>query len=190
MSKNKNLINKICLSGLFIALGIVLPFLTGQIPEIGSMLSPMHIPVLICGIVCGWKYGILVGAITPILRSVIFHMPPMYPTAISMAFELATYGFVSGLLFKIFNEAIFKKKYLLYIVLIISMLSGRIVWGIARFILAVFNDSQVFTFKMFLTGAFIQAWPGIILHLILIPLIIFTLIKTNLLKEENASYQN
>ncbi len=89
---------------------IVLPFLTGQIPEIGSMLSPMHIPVLICGIICGWKYGILVGAITPILRSVIFHMPPMYPTAISMAFELATYGFVSGLLFKIFNEVCLQKR--------------------------------------------------------------------------------
>lgn len=185
MSTNKSLINNICLSGLFIALGIVFPFLTGQIPEIGNMLSPMHIPVLICGIVCGFKYGLFVGFITPILRSLIFHMPPMYPTAISMAFELATYGFISGLLFKIFNKQVFEKKYLLYVVLIISMLCGRIIWGITRFSLALLDNSLVFTFKMFLAGAFIQAWPGIILHLVLVPLIIFTLMKTNLLKENN-----
>ena len=98
---------KISFSSICIALGIILPFLTGQIPEIGSMLLPMHIPVLICGFICGWKYGLLVGLITPLLRSVSFGMPPIYPTAIAMSFELAAYGFISGLLFKIVNKKLF-----------------------------------------------------------------------------------
>ncbi len=60
------------------------------------MLLPMHIPVLLCGLICGWKYGILVGFILPLLRHTIFGMPILFPTGIAMAFELATYGFVIG----------------------------------------------------------------------------------------------
>lgn len=78
---------------------LVLPFFTAQIPSIGSMLLPMHIPVLICGFVCGGPYGLLVGAIVPLLRSVMFGMPPML-VAIPMAFELAAYGFMTGFLIK------------------------------------------------------------------------------------------
>ena len=80
---------KLTLSAAFLGLGLVLPFLTGQVPQVGSMLLPMHIPVLLCGIICGWEYGLAVGAILPLLRSVIFGMPPMYPTALAMTFELA-----------------------------------------------------------------------------------------------------
>ena len=101
--KNKIIFN-ISFSGIMVALGMILPFLTGQIPEFGNMLCPMHIPVFICGLVCGWKYGLVVGFIIPLLRSSIFGMPPIYPTAVSMSIELATYGFISGLLIKIFKE--------------------------------------------------------------------------------------
>ena len=93
----KNL-KKLVLSGMFLALGIVLPFVTGQIPQIGSMLCPMHIPVLLCGFICGWQYGLVVGLIVPVLRSMMFGMPPMFPTATAMAFELMTYGFLAGAL--------------------------------------------------------------------------------------------
>ena len=86
-------------SAMFLTIGIILPFFTGQIPQIGSMLLPMHIPVFLCGLICGWQYGLVVGFILPLMRSFLFGMPPIYPTAISMAFELATYGFLSGLLF-------------------------------------------------------------------------------------------
>ena len=89
-------IKKITLSAMFLAIGLVLPFLTGQIPEIGSMLLPMHIPVLLCGLICGWQYGGAVGLIVPLLRNLLFGMPPM-PGAVSMAFDLAAYGLIIGL---------------------------------------------------------------------------------------------
>ena len=91
--KNQNT-KKLAYAALFLALCLVLPMLTGQIPRIGSMLLPMHIPVLLCGLVCGWQYGAAVGFVAPLLRSVLFGMPPMYPVAIAMAFELLTYGLV------------------------------------------------------------------------------------------------
>lgn len=175
--KRREVIFKISLSGMLIAFGLVLPFLTGQIPEIGSMLCPMHIPVLICGFICGWKYGLIVGFITPVLRSFIFQMPPLYPGAISMAFELATYGMISGLLHELFNKI--NKRNILsnYVTLIVAMLVGRIVWGIVRFILSMIDGTFNFTLNIFLTGAFVTAWPGIIIQLILIPVLIVALEK-------------
>ena len=97
MKKRKSLI-KMTLAALFLALAYVLPFLTGQIAEIGSMLCPMHLPVLICGFVCGWPWGLAVGFIAPLLRSLTLGMPPLFPTAISMALELAAYGVTAGLI--------------------------------------------------------------------------------------------
>ena len=97
--KNQNT-KKLAYAALFLALCLVLPMLTGQIPQIGSMLLPMHIPVLLCGLVCGWQYGAAVGFVGPLLRSVLFGMPPMYPVAIAMAFELLTYGLVIGLVYR------------------------------------------------------------------------------------------
>ena len=90
---------KIVFSAFFLALALALPFLTGQIPQIGNMLSPMHFPVLLCGFICGWPYGLAVGFIAPLLRFMVFGMPPIFPTGISMAFELAVYGAVSGFIF-------------------------------------------------------------------------------------------
>ena len=95
---------KLTLSALFLALGLVLPLITGQIPQIGKMLLPMHIPVLLCGMVCGWPYGLAVGAVMPLLRGLLFGMPVLYPTGISMAFELAAYGAVIGLLYAKLNK--------------------------------------------------------------------------------------
>ena len=85
-------IRKLTFSALFLALAMVLPFITGQIPEIGKSLCPMHIPVLLCGFLCGSPWGLAVGFIAPLLRSVVFGMPKVFPDAVVMAFELATDG--------------------------------------------------------------------------------------------------
>lgn len=170
---------KMVLAALFIALGLVMPFLTLQIPEIGSMLLPMHIPVLICGFVCGWEYGLLVGFITPLLRSFMFPQPPLYPTAICMAFELATYGTVSGLLY----SKLPKFKFKTYLSLICAMLSGRLVWGIVSIIVYGIGKNA-FTWSMFMGGALLEAIPGIIVQLILIPLLIMTLEKAGVIKQK------
>ena len=160
---------KMILSAFFLALGLVMPFITGQIPEIGSMLLPMHIPVLICGFLCGWKYGGLVGFIVPLMRSVIWGMPPIM-TAIGMAFELAAYGVMTGLLYKIFP----KGKVMIYIELIVAMVIGRVVWGIVS-ILIYGIQGNAFSWQIFMGGALLNAIPGIILQIVLVPVLVMAL---------------
>ena len=174
--KNNNLL-KMTLSAFFLALAFVMPFLTGQIPEIGSMLCPLHIPVLICGFVCGAPWGLAVGFIAPLLRSLILGMPPLFPTAVCMAFELAAYGLVAGLMHRLLR----KKKLYVYISLLTAMLAGRLVWGAAMFIcMGIYGDS--FTFSAFLAGAVINAVPGIIIQLVLVPIVVILLENSNALR--------
>lgn len=165
-------------SALFLALGLVLPFLTGQIPELGSMLLPMHLPVLLCGLICGWQYGLSVGFILPLLRFVMFGMPPIYPTGAAMALELATYGAVVGFLYA---HSKWQCIVSLYRCLIIAMLCGRLVWGSA---MALFTGAagSAFTWQMFLAGAFLNAIPGIILQLVLIPSVMLALDRTGMVR--------
>lgn len=167
---------KMVLSAFFLALGLVLPFLTGQIPEIGGMLLPMHIPVLICGYVCGWKYGLLVGFITPLFRTMLFGMPPL-PTAIGMAFELATYGAVTGILYNMLKSS----KLRIYISLFAAMLAGRLVWGAASMVIYGVSGTA-FTLQMFMAGALLNAIPGIILQIVLIPILMLALEKSGVLR--------
>ena len=96
---NSTQLRKLTYSALYMAIALILPFVTGQIPEIGAMLCPMHIPALLCGFMCGWPWGVAVGFISPLLRSVMFGMPAMFPAAIAMACELAVYGGMAGLLY-------------------------------------------------------------------------------------------
>lgn len=175
--KNRKRLLKMTLSALFLALAFVLPFLTGQIPEIGAMLCPLHIPVLLCGFICGAPWGLLVGIIAPLLRSLILGMPPLFPTAIAMAFELATYGFISGIMHKFLP----KKKGFIYLSLIISMLIGRLVWGVVTYFLIGINGGT-FTFNAFLMGAFVNAIPGIILQIVLVPVLVMVLDNPKVLK--------
>ena len=169
---------KLILSALFLALGYVLPFLTGQVPAVGKMLLPMHIPVLLCGFVCGWQYGLMVGFVVPLFRSVLAGMPVMMPTAVGMAFELATYGMISGLLYR----KLTRKSLHIYITLIGAMLGGRIVWGIVS-ILLYGIQGNAFSWQLFISGALLNAVPGIVLQLVLIPVIVMILEKAGLIDE-------
>ncbi len=163
-----NQTRKLTLSAMFLTIGMILPFFTGQIPQVGNMLLPMHIPVLLCGFLCGGKYGLLVGFILPVLRSACFGMPPMMPTALAMAFELAAYGTISGQLYEKTKNTI--------VSLICAMIGGRIVWGIVSFILYQMMGN-VFTWQIFAAGAVLQAVPGIVVQLILIPVLVYALKK-------------
>ena len=172
MNTNTIRIQKLVISAVCLALCMVLPFLTGQIPEIGSMLSPMHIPVLLCGFICGPAWAAVVGAIAPLLRFALFGMPPLFPTGVAMCVELATYGAVSGVLYHLLP----RKPINIYVSLIAAMLAGRIVWGIVRVVLSGVTGSA-FTWAAFLSGALTTAIPGIILHIVLIPVIVLALQK-------------
>lgn len=168
-------IRRMTYAALYLAIAMVLPFITGQIPEIGAALSPMHIPALLCGFMCGWPWGMAVGFIAPLLRSVVFGMPAMFPTGVAMAFELAVYGGTAGILYRLLP----KKKGMIYVVLLIAMIAGRVVWGIVRLILAGLTGSS-FTWALFLAGAITNAIPGIILHLALIPLLVIAMNRAGL----------
>jgi len=168
MTSHRSPLRDLVLAALFLALGLMLPFLTAQIPEIGNMLLPMHIPVLLCGFVLGWKWGLAVGFITPLFRTLLFSMPPLL-TALPMAFELAAYGILTGLLYHLFR----RKPVSVYLTLILAMLGGRLVWGAARFVMFFFGTE--FSLPLFIAGAFTNALPGMILQLVLIPPLVLAL---------------
>ena len=165
-------VRRLTLSAVFLSIGFVLPLLTMQIKEIGDTLLPMHIPVMLCGLLCGWQYGAAVGFVLPFLRSFVFSMPPIYPNAVWMALELLTYGLVIGLTYRLLNK---KGIGAVFISLIIAMLSGRVVWGIAKSLLLGVGTNG-FTFKAFLIGGFVDSFLGIVLQLMIIPLI-FVVVK-------------
>lgn len=160
------------LSALFLAIALYLPLLTGQIPQIGNALCPMHLPVLLCGFFCGPAYAAGIGLISPVLRFFIFGMPPLVPKGISYCFELAAYGLVSGALYK----SLPKKKAYIYVSLICAMLAGRVVWGVVRVLLLGFGQYE-FGWAVFLTEGFVNAIPGIIIQIVLIPILVMKLDK-------------
>ena len=168
-------IRKLIYAALYLAIAMVLPFLTGQIPQIGAMLSPMHIPVLLCGFMCGWPWGLAVGFIAPLLRSVLFGMPALFPAAVAMAFELAVYGGMAGLLYRLLP----RKPWAVYAALIIAMIAGRVVWGAVRLVLAGLSGTS-FTWALFIAEALTNAVPGIILHLVLIPVLVIAMERAGL----------
>ncbi len=175
MTKAKLRLRRLVASAICLALALVLPFLTGQLQQIGNMLCPMHIPMLLCGMLCGWPWGMAVGFIAPLLRFLLFGMPPLYPIGLGMAFELATYGFSAGLCYKLLP----KKPGYTYAALLCGMIDGRIVWGIARYIMAGLSGSE-FPFSAFLAGAVTNAIPGILLQILLIPPLVLALKKAGI----------
>ncbi|MDK2961759.1 MAG: hypothetical protein PWP20_885 [Eubacteriaceae bacterium] len=170
MKNTKSLIG----TGLCMAMGLLLPQLFHAIGA-GSVFLPMHIPVLICGLCFGWEYGLACGVVTPLLSSVITGMPPIFPTAIAMMFELAAYGALTGFIYRKLNLN-------LYLSLIISMLGGRVVSGIASMILYGVAGSE-YGLQIFLTGAFVTALPGIILQIVVVPVLVMALEKAKVIEK-------
>ncbi len=162
---------KLSLTAMFLSMGFVLPFLTGQIPQIGSMLLPMHIPVFLCALICGWRWSVPMSALLPLLRSLIFSKPNLYPEALAIAFELATYAFVVGILFERAKQ---KSLWVLYVSMLAAMTMGRAVRGVVQLIL-LRAVGMAFPFETFLTSVVVVAIPGIVLQLVLIPAVMLAL---------------
>lgn len=163
---------KITYSALFVCLGLILPLLTGQIRELGTMLTPMHFPVLIGSIVCGGMSGFMIGIITPLLRSMLFQMPILFPSAFAMAFELGAYGWF----FAYFYKKLKVYPLGIYIALILAMLCGRLGWGLVMTVIMNLQGNP-YTISMFMSSAVLNSIPGILLQLLLIPMIVKSLRK-------------
>ena len=174
-TKTATLLRHLVYAAVCLALCMLLPFLTGQIPQIGSALSPMHIPVLLAGFLCGPWWAMAVGFVAPMLRHVWLGMPPLI-TAIAMSFELAAYGLFAGLLYRLLP----KKTVNIYVSLIGAMILGRIVWGITMVVISGVSGSA-FTWSAFIAGALLNAVPGIILHIVLIPILVMALKRAKVL---------
>lgn len=185
-SKNSSLqTRKMIYAALFLALAIVLPFLTGQIQTIGQLISPQHIPALICGLVCGWPSGLAVGVLSPLLRSLLFNMPPFPNAALPMAFECGAYGLLTGLLYPLFLRLYRKENHLPAILtaLVLAMIGGRIVGGTARAALLAFGiigSQSPYTFAAFFASYFTSTAPGAAIHIVLIPAIVLAMEKGKL----------
>lgn len=166
-TNNHQKVLRMVLAALFLALAYVLPFATGQIPRIGNLLCPMHLPVLLCGFLCGWYWGLAVGLVAPLFRSLTLGFPILFPGAVCMAFELATYGLVAGLLLRFLP----RRRLNTYIALIVAMIAGRLVWGAAMAICLGISGGAL-TLQAFMASALTNAIPGIVLQIVAIPLIV------------------
>ena len=175
MDQKRTFTQNMSVASVCLALCLVLPFFTGQDQAWGNALCPMHIPVLLCGFLCGWPWGLAVGFIAPLFRCLLFGMPPFYPVAIAMAFELAVYGLLTGLFYRLLP----KKLPFFYVSLIIAMVGGRLVWGAARCVMLFVKDTP-FTFEIFLTSAVVNAVPGIILQILIVPALVHLLRRAKL----------
>jgi len=173
-------VKDLVLTSLFVAIGVLLPIVFHSINILGIVFLPMHIPVILCGFICGPLLGGVAAIITPLLSSVITGMPVIYPVAVAMVFELTSYAVVAGVLFRLLKKL--KLILALYISLVSAMLLGRAVLGAVSYILyGVLGNG--YTFTAFITSAFITAWPGIIIQLVIIPWLYFFLKKAKLINE-------
>jgi hypothetical protein len=168
LSVSKNL----AVSTGLLVLGLVLPQTITHIPLIGNMLSPMHFPVLLCGLICGWQYGAGLGVALPLISSAVFGMPPLVPIGAAMIPELACYGLVAGLLMARLSKNIGGTL----LALLGAMIAGRLVWGLASWVVFTLLGSG-FTWTAFVNGALLGAWPGIVLQLVLIPVVMAILYR-------------
>lgn len=182
-------IKKLALTAMFVSIGLLLPFITGNIPTIGKYLCPMHLPIFLCGMICGPLCGAMAGFITPILRRLLFYMPVLYPNAVGMAFELSAYAISSGIIFSLIKK---KNMATVYLALLPSMLIGRAVWGVARLVMLGLSGPETAEFGLsyFFTEGFLKAIPSIIVRLILIPAIMQALISARLVPIERLENED
>lgn len=176
----RNNLYRMVVTAVLLAVGMVLPFLTGQLQSIGKLISPLHIPAFICGLTCGPWWGAALGLVLPVLRSVVFGMPKLMPTAIAMMFELAAYAAVAGMLYPMMLKALKNKRLAaMLIALVIAMLAGRVAGGVAQAVILGAQGSS-YGFGMFVAGYFGSNLVGAAIHLVVVPVVVLALEKAKL----------
>ena len=169
-----NPVNRLVFSAVCAALCLVLPMAFHSIPNAGSVILPMHIPVLLCGLVCGWPYGLICGIVGPLLSGILTGMPPaaMLP---SMMVECGTYGFVTGLMMRYVRTG--RPTADLYISMVTAMILGRTVAGLAKALIFTPGTAPF----AWVTTSLVAGIPGIVIQLILMPAVLYALTKARLI---------
>ena len=175
--KRMSLVKKSIVTAVCIALCYVLPLLFHGVQNAGQVFLPMHLPVFLCGLVCGWPFGLLCGLAGPALSSALTTMPPVAILPVMMI-ELAVYGTISGLMMRLVRT---KCTYAdLYISLLVAILSGRVVAGLAKALIFARGN---YSMASWVTGYVLTSWPGTLIQLVLIPSVVFALMKAHLIPE-------
>lgn len=183
MQKMSN-VKKSIITAVCIALCYVIPLIFHGIQNAGSIFCPMHIPVFICGLICGWQYGLLCGIAGPALSSALSGMPPVAILP-SMMVELAVYGTAAGLMMKLVRT---KSTYAdLYISLIVAIVCGRVLAGLAK---ALIFARGSYSMSAWIAGSVVTSWPGTVIQLVFIPTIVFALMKSHLIPERYPKIEN
>ncbi len=164
-------VKNLVLAGLFTALGILMPTLFHMMGlNAGQVFLPMHFPVLLCGLVCGWRYGGTCGFIVPLLCSLLTGAPPLFPIALGMAFELCAYGLIAGIM---------REKFNVYVSLITAMIGGRLVYSLfAAIFTGAFASSDAV--KALAVSLFVTSLPGVMLQILILPSLTYALYKAKL----------
>lgn len=164
-------IRSIVYAAVCLALCMVLPLLTGNIPEIGKQFAPMHFPVLLCGFISGPVWGCVVGAVAPMMRHLMFGAPALYPDAIRMVAELAVYGLAAGLFYRYLP----KRPLGIYASLLSAQFFGRLSWGLMAYLISVFDHNNPFFVEMVMTATISGSLIGIAIQLLLIPPVVYAM---------------
>ena len=172
-------IKRLTITALCVALCVVLPMAFHMIPNAGSVMLPMHIPVLLCGLVCGWQYGLLCGLLGPLVSSILTGMPPMAVLP-GMMVECGMYGCVGGLMMERIRTGSLYAD--LYISLPVAMLAGRVISGVVKALIL----TPGLSIAAWATASFITALPGIAVQLILLPTLIVALTRAGLIPARYA----
>ena len=167
-------IKRMTMTALCIALCVVVPMAFHVIPNAGSVMLPMHLPVLLCGLVCGWQYGLLCGILGPMVSSVLTGMPPAAVLP-GMMVECGMYGCVGGLMMERIRTGSLYAD--LYISLPVAMLMGRVISGIVKALIL----TPGLSITAWATASFVTALPGISIQLILLPTLIVALTRASLI---------
>ncbi|MBR5295968.1 MAG: ECF transporter S component [Clostridia bacterium] len=180
MSRSKTVeIRSIVYAAVCLAMCMVLPLLTGNIPEIGQQFAPMHFPVFLCGFIAGPFWGAVVGFVAPFLRYFIFSVPVIYPQGVRMAAELLVYGMAAGLFYRYLP----KKPIGIYVSLLCAQFFGRLAWGAAQYLISVFDKSNEFYLEMVVAQTITSSLYGILIQLLLIPPIVFAMQKARFISK-------
>lgn len=175
--KKISVVKKSIITAVCIALCYVVPLLFHGVQNAGRVFLPMHLPVFLCGLICGWQYGLLCGLAGPALSSLLTNMPPVAILP-SMMLELAVYGCVSGLMMRFIRT---KNTYAdLYISLIAALLCGRVVAGLMQ---ALIFSKGAYSMTAWVSGYVVTSWPGTLIQLVLLPSVVFALMKAHLIPE-------
>ncbi len=162
---------RLTLTGLFLAVGLLLPFATAHgLGLLGTVLLPMHIPVLLCGLLCGPLYGGVCGLLLPVLNSLLTGMPAIYPMMPIMAAELLTYGVVCGVAFD--KTPLGRWRFGVYPAMLIAMACGRAVYGLTFWLLLALDGSMK---APTVWVAIVTGIPGIVIQLLLVPSVVLAI---------------